>query len=1519
MMVPKFGTVNRAQPSPTGPFTELPAIIKERDRLSTEDHPTATTERMPNAPPASHRIQLVRWSLVITMAALAVFVALSLSSGDAAADDDWVTWLDPVHSLSNLTGSSSNTQWYGHSNKVANDAQGQLRVDAGAHFEFYLKKNCIIADTDDYDNNDYSGTGQWINVTPTVESSGGYDYYYLSGAFEPDEWTYYGVRYIGGNNKYRIRTYPDAHEENDVRDDAIVFDEGEYSYLRALDTDWYRIKSKSWYDRSFSIELFDRAWNWGSSGPLRFQISREDGSIITSQTIAALGDMRIVDLPGTFIIEYYYVRIWPMVPDSECYYTVRIETQPTTDDIFDSGSGEYNNDFSWRATTVPLANNYWYRQNLKGFDDDWFKIYVPNGEYVQIMSIFNHTLGDLHITLYDYRYNETDPNNDRYILQKIWSKSPDEYINHRATYSGYHYFKVYPVYGWSKNSYDLAVCVIDTYPGGWYKDRFEPDDMPNATAVEIGEYPCLIMPSYLTINHTDDIADWFEVDLVDGYQVTLEVVTVDGEWHFENYWGGSCSGYDDFSLTLYYDHPVHGLVEKAAADEFSQESVGENYEAINYNVPDGEGGTYYLEVEVSETRQDRDGYHLTVFYDDRFEENDIDTDAAFISTVQNYHRSYPKCVSADDDWYEFELEAEHRLTLSLDFVHAQGDVDMLLYNLGGALIDWSDSITDAEEIVYSPAAPNRVRAQVILFDEWLENNLRYDQWTVYDLIVDLDDIYEENDILADAHPLSIGAYHHLICKDDDWYRVTLDDEYLYCDLSFSHADGDLDVAIYDSSHSLVDHARSTTDDESLRSSTPLSGEYFIRVYKKGVGDDNTYDLVWWKDDRFEENDAQPDAYHLDADEYVSDDLWCIDDDLYCIEDMVDGEELSITISFTHADGDLDLRLLDAAGNTLVASVSDTDDDEHIDYHITTDGDYTIYVYGWAGAENRYDLDIERILPLPPDPPVITETHCDGEYFAEKPDEDEYPWYTNSDNTPFFHWDKPDFEGAGIDHYEYAVFTVDDHRFYPLSGWQSVGDDSAHIDFDFADHLPAGLPDHWQYNNTYAQRYYFAFRSVDILDQRSETVYVAMSIDHVNTPPGVHPHVALYTMVEDRSVDYGESFDLTTGPDGMWDLEDHAYWEVAGRPGETASYDGLFYDGDPTEPALQYDWAYADPAETHIDVFYDPATKRLRFESNTPNWYGQEGVRLTATDSHGETASTIILIRVVETNDDPYVELQWPPDGALLDDTTPTFRWTGYDVDAIVPASDALQPDSYDETLEYHLFLDTAHLAPGWEEPTAVDLYRYLGQYPKGTPQQCDIGSEGVELAERTLYYWKVVATDPRGGQSTTMGAWSFRTGERARCDLVVKDIAPRAALAGDQLAFSASVHNIGDADLAAGTRLEVHWTLDDATGGATENHISHIALDGPLAVDGHCTVSWPRAPLARGEYELACTVVPEAGVDEYIGHNATDTNNRAALTVAVIDRPLYQTPSFSPMLTTVFFVLLFIAALAAVATRRQED
>ncbi len=86
-----------------------------------------------------------------------------------------------------------------------------------------------------------------------------------------------------------------------------------------------------------------------------------------------------------------------------------------------------------------------------------------------------------------------------------------------------------------------------------------------------------------------------------------------------------------------------------------------------------------------------------------------------------------------------------------------------------------------------------------------------------------------------------------------------------------------------------------------------------------------------------------------------------DHDWYEISVTEDFQRVQVDAFFSHGSGNIDIALFDAAGNLLVESASNSDD-EHLEYVVSTPGSYFVRVDG-DNAGNTYDLTWNRLFSL----------------------------------------------------------------------------------------------------------------------------------------------------------------------------------------------------------------------------------------------------------------------------------------------------------------------------------------------------------------------------------------------------------------------------------------------------------------------------------------------------------------------------------------------------------------------------
>ncbi|MEZ4467335.1 MAG: MopE-related protein [bacterium] len=204
-------------------------------------------------------------------------------------------------------------------------------------------------------------------------------------------------------------------------------------------------------------------------------------------------------------------------------------------------------------------------------------------------------------------------------------------------------------------------------------------------------------------------------------------------------------------------------------------------------------------------------------------------------------------------------------------------------------------------------------------------------------------------------------------RDEDWYSVRLAaGDGLEVDVFFSHAEGDIDVALFKESAAggppvPVDTSVGVTDEETVyerRAATAAT--YFIRVYRFRPGR-SAYRMTvnvfqGCVDDTEsasgEHNDTSAAAKSLPPVGQTRQ-ICDYDDDWYTFQ-IGQRQRVRIDLLFTHADGDIVMELFRDGQAAAVARAVSVTDDEVIDQQLDP-GTYRVRVYGVGRATNRYSL------------------------------------------------------------------------------------------------------------------------------------------------------------------------------------------------------------------------------------------------------------------------------------------------------------------------------------------------------------------------------------------------------------------------------------------------------------------------------------------------------------------------------------------------------------------------------------
>lgn len=169
----------------------------------------------------------------------------------------------------------------------------------------------------------------------------------------------------------------------------------------------------------------------------------------------------------------------------------------------------------------------------------------------------------------------------------------------------------------------------------------------------------------------------------------------------------------------------------------------------------------------------------------------------------------------------------------------------------------SPHVAGAAALLYSYIGGSRSLANAQIVRNALENTCVYvGNWVAKGRInlsaaiqslIPQDDDFEPNDTCGAAAWVTPGTWPGLIVKNtsEDWYRITVPScSTLNVSLSFTHANGNVDLEVYDAcGGSPVAFSRSTGNSETVNfHNNAPARDFFIRVYLAS-GTQNTYDMT----------------------------------------------------------------------------------------------------------------------------------------------------------------------------------------------------------------------------------------------------------------------------------------------------------------------------------------------------------------------------------------------------------------------------------------------------------------------------------------------------------------------------------------------------------------------------------------------------------------------------------------------------------------------------------------------------
>ena len=226
-----------------------------------------------------------------------------------------------------------------------------------------------------------------------------------------------------------------------------------------------------------------------------------------------------------------------------------------------------------------------------------------------------------------------------------------------------------------------------------------------------------------------------------------------------------------------------------------------------------------------------------------------------------------------------------------------------------------------------------------------------------------DDTYEDNDTRAWASSITAGTFPGLmICPDDeDFYSINVSSASDVDVLIYGWDAGtiDIDLQLLKPDGGILKTSASLDAEENVHACVADIGLYTIRVY--GILDDSgPYDMIvevlpgsCCVNDGSETNDDYAAATYVSGPSTVDGVICPSDNDWFRIHADA-GQKLNADLLIDG--GDLDLKLYDTDGMSVLDTSAGMGELEHVEQDITVSGDYYLRVYGYGDATGDYSLE-----------------------------------------------------------------------------------------------------------------------------------------------------------------------------------------------------------------------------------------------------------------------------------------------------------------------------------------------------------------------------------------------------------------------------------------------------------------------------------------------------------------------------------------------------------------------------------
>ncbi len=349
--------------------------------------------------------------------------------------------------------------------------------------------------------------------------------------------------------------------------------------------------------------------------------------------------------------------------------------------------------------------------------------------------------------------------------------------------------------------------------------------------------------------------------------------------------------------------------------------------------------------------------------EDELEPNNEQDNPTPISSGDSYEGL---TICSESDWFSFPGFQGDIITVTLDFLNDDGNIDIDLYNTDGDLLHFVAGMNDGE-VLMRPLPSNGMYTIEVSGDMRGVFNT-YDMLFEIERPCDPDDL-EDNDTLEEAIELSqaeISIQNLSLCEtDEDWYAIALyPGENLNAEIQFVVGAGDLSLELHNDAQEVVAEGVLDSEAGTVTLSHQSEGEQTLYLKVPGAeGLINFYDLsVSFMPGECTEDDGEEDDTFDQAQEIAPGDsfegqLCSLDSDWFRI-DLPADVPLSAALAFDAQDGSLDLELYDNDGTTLLASSTEEEGVPTVTWTTERPGSHYVRVWGIGRSQNAYTLTVE---------------------------------------------------------------------------------------------------------------------------------------------------------------------------------------------------------------------------------------------------------------------------------------------------------------------------------------------------------------------------------------------------------------------------------------------------------------------------------------------------------------------------------------------------------------------------------